>query len=69
LQRWRWNSGRGERRSGSQVFATVILATVLFFAGAVRPLVAAPIRVFVLFVATQLCLVALARLITTPVAR
>jgi divalent metal cation (Fe/Co/Zn/Cd) transporter len=55
--------------SDDYVFATVILATVLFFAGAVRPLIAENLRGFVLLVATLLCLAALARLLTTPVAR
>jgi hypothetical protein len=60
---------RANEISDRYVFATVILATVLFFAGAVRPLVSEPFRGFVLLIATLLCLTVLARLVTTPLAR
>jgi hypothetical protein len=55
--------------SDQYVFETVILATVLFFAGAVRPLVGPKLRTFMLLVATLLCLTALIRVVTTPVIR
>jgi hypothetical protein len=55
--------------SDAYVFVTVILATVLFFAGAVRPLVAPRTRGIVLLMATLLCLWGLIRLVTEPVAR
>lgn len=48
---------------------TVILATVLFFAGAVRPLVPPRTRDIVLAIAIVLSAWAIARLALTPVAR
>ena len=58
----------GPARKG-YVFSTVLFATVLFFAGAVRPLVGPKLRTFMLLFATFLCVTALIRVVTTPVAR
>lgn len=55
--------------SDRYVFQTVIFATVLFFAGAVRPLVGPGLRSFLLLFATLLCVAAVTRLVTTPVTR
>jgi hypothetical protein len=55
--------------SDGYVFVTVIFANVLFFAGAIRPLVADRIRGIVLVLAIALCLGGLLRLFTLPVAR
>lgn len=55
--------------SDGYVFDTVILATVLFFAGAIRPLVAPRTRGIILLIAIVLCVWAIARLVGEPVAR
>jgi hypothetical protein len=55
--------------SDRYVFSTVLFATVLFFAGAVRPLVGPKLRTFMLLFGTFLCVTALIRVVTTPVAR
>jgi hypothetical protein len=49
------------------VFVTVILASVLFFAGSVRPLVQLRWRALMMAIAGLLCLWAAVRLMTTPV--
>ena len=54
--------------SDGYVFDTVILASVLFFAGAVRPLVSARARGMILFMGLFLCVWALTRLANEPVA-
>jgi hypothetical protein len=62
----------GERANGMSdryVFFTVTLASVLFFAGAVRPVIAPKFRTPVLFVAMLLCFWTLAQLFMAPVAR
>jgi hypothetical protein len=51
------------------VFITVILANVLFFAGAIRPLVSSRIRGGVIALAIALCVAGLVRLFLLPVAR
>jgi hypothetical protein len=55
--------------SDHYVFVTVLLATVLFFAGAVRPLVAHRTQGPILLIAMLFCAWAVARLIQAPVAR
>lgn len=55
--------------SDGYVFDTVILASVLFFAGAVRPLVSARARSIILFIGLTLCVWALLRLVNEPVAK
>jgi hypothetical protein len=62
----------GERAndvSDGYVFDTVILASVLFFAGAVRPLASPRSRGAILFIALLLCIWALLRLVNEPVAK
>lgn len=53
--------------SDGYVFGTVILASVLFFAGAVRTITSPRGRVGVLLIAMSLCVWALVRLATSPV--
>lgn len=60
---------RANSVSAAYFFITVVLALALFFAGALRPLVALPLRNAVLAMALLLCAWATARLITSPVAR
>jgi len=60
---------RANATSDRYVFFTVALASVLFFAGAVRPVIAPKFRTPVLFVAMLLCLWTLAQLFMVPVAR
>lgn len=60
---------RANNLSDEYVYITVILATVMFFAGAVRPVIAPAFRTPVLAVATLLCIWALGQLITAPIAR
>jgi hypothetical protein len=55
--------------SDGYVFDVVILASVLFFAGAVRPLVSPRARGTILFMGLLLCVWALMRLANEPVAR
>lgn len=55
--------------SDGYVFDTVILASVLFFAGAVRPLVSPRARRAILFMALTLCIWSLVRLVNEPVAK
>jgi hypothetical protein len=55
--------------SDEYVFVTVILASVLFFAGAVRPLVTPHARGIMLAIAAVLCCWAVWRLVLAPVAR
>lgn len=55
--------------SDNYVFMTVVLANVLFFAGALRPLVVPPLRNPVLGIATLLFIWVVVRLVTSPVAR
>lgn len=55
--------------SDGYVFDTVILASVLFFAGAVRPLVSQRVRGAILFIAFVFCGWALVRLANEPVAK
>ena len=55
------------RVSDNYVFVTVILASVLFFAGAVRPLVDLQLRTTMVVIAALLLIWALIRLIATPV--
>ena len=63
------NAGqRANDMSDRYVFVTVILASVLFFAGSVRPLVDLRWRGLMMAIAGLLCLWAATRLITTPVA-
>ena len=54
--------------SDDYVFVTVILASVLFFAGAVRPLVNPQLRKTMVVIAGLLLVWALIRLVATPVA-
>jgi len=58
---------RANRTSDEYVFDTVILASVLFFAGAVRPHVAPRWQGMMLLVASLLCGWAIARLLLAPV--
>jgi hypothetical protein len=60
---------RANNTSNRYFFVTVILATVLFFAGALRPLVSAPLRNLVILIATLLCVWAIGQLLTVPVSR
>ena len=55
--------------SDGYVFDTVILASVLFFAGAVRPLVSQRARGVILLIGLMLCIWAVVRLVNEPVAR
>jgi hypothetical protein len=55
--------------SNRYFFVTVILATVLFFAGALRPLVSPRLRNLVILIATLLCIWAVEQLLTAPVSR
>ena len=62
----------GEHANGvsdQYVFQTVIFATVLFFAGAVRPLVGPRLRTFLLLLAALLCVTAVVHLAMTPAMR
>ena len=64
------NSGqRANDMSDRYVFVTVILASVLFFAGAVRPLVDPRWRALMMAIAALLWVWAAAHIVTTPVAR
>jgi len=64
------NAGlRANDVSDRYVFVTVILASMLFFAGAVRPLVDPRWRALMMAIAGLLCVWAAAHLIATPVAR
>jgi hypothetical protein len=56
------------QNSDVYVFITVILANVLFFAGALRPLVAPPLRPLCVLIASLLCCWAVIRLFSTPLA-
>jgi hypothetical protein len=60
---------RANDNSDRYVFVTVMLASVLFFAGAVRTVQTPHGRVALLGIATALCLLALVRLATLPVSR
>jgi hypothetical protein len=60
---------RANEISDGYVFDTVILASVLFFAGAVRPLVSPRARGTILVVAVLLCVWALVRVANEPVAQ
>lgn len=60
---------RANNVSNRYFFVTVILATVLFFAGALRPLVSLRLRNLVILIATLLCIWAVAQLLTAPVSR
>jgi hypothetical protein len=55
--------------SDRYVFFTVTLASVLFFAGAVRPVITPKFRTAVLLIATLLCLWTLGQLFSAPLAR
>lgn len=59
---------RANSNSDHYVFVTVILASVLFFAGAVRPLVEPRLRGLMVIIAAILWVWALVRLVTAPVA-
>lgn len=56
------------QRSDDYVLATVLLSSVLFFAGISQPIHHVALRAFMLGVATVLCAVALYRLWTFPIA-
>jgi len=60
---------RANSTSDRYVFFTVTLASVLFFAGAVRPVIAPKFRTPVLLIATSLCIWTLAQLFAAPLAR
>ena len=60
---------RANATSDRYVFFTVTLASVLFFAGAVRPVIAPKFRTAVLLIATLLCLWTLGQLFAAPLAR
>jgi hypothetical protein len=60
---------RANATSDRYVFFTVTLASVLFFAGALRPVIAPKFRTAVLLIATLLCLWTLVQLFTAPLAR
>jgi hypothetical protein len=60
---------RANATSDRYVFFTVTLASVLFFAGAVRPVIAPKFRAAVLLIATLLCLWTLVQLVSAPLAR
>lgn len=60
---------RANRISDEYVFDTVILASVLFFAGAIRPQVSSRLQTLVILAASLLCGWALLRLALAPVAR
>ena len=55
--------------SDQYVYVTVLLATVLFFAGAVRPLVAMRTQGPILLIALIFCIWSIARIVVAPVAR
>lgn len=55
--------------SDEYVFVTVLLATVFFFAGAVRPLLAMRTQGPILFIALIFCIWSIIRLVITPMAR
>lgn len=57
------------KTSDRYIFITVILATVLFFAGAIRPVIAPAFRMPVLCLATLLCVWAIGALVSAPIAR
>ena len=59
---------RANQVSDHYVFTTVVFASVLFFAGAIRPLVSPHLRGYMLLLATLLCAMALVRVVITPVA-
>ena len=50
-------------------FITVILATVLFFGGALRPLVPPQLKSLVVLIATLLCIWAISQLVKAPMSR
>lgn len=60
---------RANHVSDQYVFVTVILALVIFFAGAIRPLVSMPLRGPALLMSALLCAWAVLRIITSPLAR
>ena len=59
---------RANDLSDRYVFVTVILASVLFFAGAVRPLVNPQLRGMMVLIAATLLIWAIVRLVGTSVA-